>query len=155
MCFTQQAEALKLHTDLQVGMYWGAMGVDFWDSSTWKQQVDKYEVSFPYFGQLHSHLFFPAEVLWGCIPLWSVTILAVSDIDMSFAILNLCFLLFWRYSAERHYYCFMSALDAHPYRPKFSTCLELSSVHSVFFSLGFISAGSGDDPCHFARRIEA
>ncbi|XP_010485668.1 PREDICTED: endoribonuclease Dicer homolog 2-like isoform X2 [Camelina sativa] len=41
---TQQAEALKMHTDLQVGTYWGDMGVDFWDSSTWKQQVDKYEV---------------------------------------------------------------------------------------------------------------
>ncbi|VVB03773.1 unnamed protein product [Arabis nemorensis] len=41
---SQQAEALKMHTDLKVGMYWGAMGVDYWDSSTWKQQVDKYEV---------------------------------------------------------------------------------------------------------------
>ncbi|CAH8386214.1 unnamed protein product [Eruca vesicaria subsp. sativa] len=41
---TQQAEALKRHTDLKVGMYWGAMGVDFWDASTWKQEVDKYEV---------------------------------------------------------------------------------------------------------------
>ncbi|EOA32908.1 hypothetical protein CARUB_v10016233mg, partial [Capsella rubella] len=41
---TQQAEALKMHTDLQVGMYWGDMGVDFWSSSTWQQQVDKYEV---------------------------------------------------------------------------------------------------------------
>ncbi|KAL0744505.1 hypothetical protein Bca4012_086018 [Brassica carinata] len=41
---TQQAEALKRHTDLKVGMYWGSMGVDFWDASTWKQQVDKYEV---------------------------------------------------------------------------------------------------------------
>ncbi|CAH2055216.1 unnamed protein product [Thlaspi arvense] len=41
---TQQAEALKMHTDLKVGMYWGDMGVDFWDSSTWKQEVDKYEV---------------------------------------------------------------------------------------------------------------
>lgn len=53
VCFAQQAEALKMHTDLQVGMYWGDMGVDFWDSSTWKQEVDKYEVSFPYFDQLH------------------------------------------------------------------------------------------------------
>ncbi|KAF8089861.1 hypothetical protein N665_0495s0010 [Sinapis alba] len=41
---TQQAEALKRHTDLKVGMYWGSMGVDFWDASTWKQEVDKYEV---------------------------------------------------------------------------------------------------------------
>ncbi|ESQ49771.1 hypothetical protein EUTSA_v10019898mg [Eutrema salsugineum] len=41
---TQQAEALKMHTDLKVGMYWGEMGVDFWDSSIWKQEVDKYEV---------------------------------------------------------------------------------------------------------------
>ncbi|CAH2078579.1 unnamed protein product [Thlaspi arvense] len=41
---TQQGEALKMHTDLKVGMYWGDMGVDFWDSSRWKQEVDKYEV---------------------------------------------------------------------------------------------------------------
>jgi endoribonuclease Dicer len=55
---TQQAEALKMHTDLKVGMYWGDMGVDFWDSSTWKQEVDKYEVSFSYFDQLDIHIFF-------------------------------------------------------------------------------------------------
>ena len=47
--FTQQAEALKRHTDLKVGMYWGSMGVDFWDAPTWKQEVDTYEVLFPYF----------------------------------------------------------------------------------------------------------
>ncbi|KAG2272796.1 hypothetical protein Bca52824_067351 [Brassica carinata] len=41
---TQQAEALKRHTDLKVGMYWGSSGVDFWDAPTWKQEVDKYEV---------------------------------------------------------------------------------------------------------------
>uniref|UniRef100_A0A1J3CVJ0 Endoribonuclease Dicer-like protein 2 n=1 Tax=Noccaea caerulescens TaxID=107243 RepID=A0A1J3CVJ0_NOCCA len=41
---SQQAKALKMHTDLKVGMYWGDMGVDFWDSSTWQQEVDKYEV---------------------------------------------------------------------------------------------------------------
>jgi len=58
VCFTQQAEALKMHTDLKVGMYWGDMGVDFWDSSTWKQEVDKYEVSFSYFDQLDIHIFF-------------------------------------------------------------------------------------------------
>lgn len=49
VCLTQQAEALKRHTDLKVGMYWGSMGVDYWDASTWKQEVDKYEVSFPFF----------------------------------------------------------------------------------------------------------
>lgn len=47
--FTQQAEALKRHTDLKVGMYWGSIGVDSWDAPTWKQEVDKYEVLFPYF----------------------------------------------------------------------------------------------------------
>ncbi|CAF1940874.1 unnamed protein product [Brassica napus] len=41
---TQQAEALKRHTDLKVGMYWGSIGVDSWDAPTWKQEVDKYEV---------------------------------------------------------------------------------------------------------------
>ncbi|PRQ41503.1 putative ribonuclease III post-transcriptional gene silencing PAZ-Argonaute family [Rosa chinensis] len=40
----QQAEAIKMHTDLNVGMYWGAMGVDFWDAKMWKQQIEKYEV---------------------------------------------------------------------------------------------------------------
>ncbi|KAG5240040.1 endoribonuclease Dicer [Salix suchowensis] len=40
----QQAEALEMHTDLKVGMYWGEMGVDFWDASTWKKEIDKHEV---------------------------------------------------------------------------------------------------------------
>ncbi|XP_047256670.1 endoribonuclease Dicer homolog 2-like [Capsicum annuum] len=41
---TQQGDALKMHTDLKVGTYWGEMGVDFWDASTWKHEVDKHEV---------------------------------------------------------------------------------------------------------------
>ncbi|KAK6911762.1 Ribonuclease III domain [Dillenia turbinata] len=41
---TQQAEAVKMHTDLKVGKYWGEMGVDFWDANVWKQEQDKYEV---------------------------------------------------------------------------------------------------------------
>lgn len=40
----QQAEAVKMHTDLKVGMYWGDMGVDFWDADMWKQQLEQYEV---------------------------------------------------------------------------------------------------------------
>ncbi|KAL9315523.1 hypothetical protein ACSQ67_016524 [Phaseolus vulgaris] len=41
---SQQAEAVKMHTDLKVGMYWGDMGVDFWDAGTWKQEMEKHEV---------------------------------------------------------------------------------------------------------------
>lgn len=33
-----------MHTDLKVGMFWGELGVDYWDAATWEQQVDKYEV---------------------------------------------------------------------------------------------------------------
>ncbi|KAK7263739.1 hypothetical protein RJT34_31335 [Clitoria ternatea] len=40
----QQAEVLRMHTDLKVGMYWGAMGVDHWQGATWEQEIDKYEV---------------------------------------------------------------------------------------------------------------
>ncbi|CAI0380188.1 unnamed protein product [Linum tenue] len=40
----QQAEAVKTHSDLKVGTYWGEMGVDFWDEAIWKQEIDKYEV---------------------------------------------------------------------------------------------------------------
>ncbi|KAK3016702.1 hypothetical protein RJ639_005640 [Escallonia herrerae] len=41
---TQQADAVKMHTDLKVGKYWGAMGVNYWDAATWKQQYDEFEV---------------------------------------------------------------------------------------------------------------
>ncbi|XP_057429681.1 endoribonuclease Dicer homolog 2-like isoform X2 [Lotus japonicus] len=41
---SQQAKALEAHTDLKVGMYYGDMGVDFWDAATWKQQIEKQEV---------------------------------------------------------------------------------------------------------------
>ncbi|GAA0158861.1 hypothetical protein LIER_15782 [Lithospermum erythrorhizon] len=41
---SQQAKAITMHTDLKVGMYWGEMGVDFWDAATWKKQQDDYEV---------------------------------------------------------------------------------------------------------------
>lgn len=41
---SQQAEAIKMHTDLKVSMYWGEMGVDFWNAAMWRQQLDRYEV---------------------------------------------------------------------------------------------------------------
>nr|XP_011466081.1 PREDICTED: endoribonuclease Dicer homolog 2 [Fragaria vesca subsp. vesca] len=40
----QQADAIKMHTDLKVGMYWGAMGVDGWDAKMWKQKIEEFEV---------------------------------------------------------------------------------------------------------------
>jgi endoribonuclease Dicer len=33
-----------MHTDLNVGMYFGDMGVDFWDAATWKEEIGKHEV---------------------------------------------------------------------------------------------------------------
>ncbi|KAK4260565.1 hypothetical protein QN277_003661 [Acacia crassicarpa] len=33
-----------MHTDLKVGMYWGDMGIDFWDAATWKVEMQKHEV---------------------------------------------------------------------------------------------------------------
>ncbi|XP_058762785.1 endoribonuclease Dicer homolog 2-like isoform X2 [Vicia villosa] len=41
---SQQAAALRNHTDLKVGMYWGDMGVDYWDEATWKKEMGKHEV---------------------------------------------------------------------------------------------------------------
>ncbi|KAL2341557.1 hypothetical protein Fmac_009497 [Flemingia macrophylla] len=41
---SQQAQAVRMHTDLKVGMYWGDMGVDFWDAAMWKQETEKHEV---------------------------------------------------------------------------------------------------------------
>lgn len=34
-----------MNTDLNVGMYWGDMGVDFWNAELWKKEIDKHEVS--------------------------------------------------------------------------------------------------------------
>ncbi|KAK4744261.1 hypothetical protein SAY87_010573 [Trapa incisa] len=41
---SQQGEVQKMHTDLKVGMYWGEMGVDFWDSATWSREIENHEV---------------------------------------------------------------------------------------------------------------
>ncbi|XP_045805840.1 endoribonuclease Dicer homolog 2-like [Trifolium pratense] len=40
----QQANALRNHTDLKVGMFWGDMGVDCWDGDMWKGEMEKHEV---------------------------------------------------------------------------------------------------------------
>ncbi|KAG8503299.1 hypothetical protein CXB51_001265 [Gossypium anomalum] len=40
----QQADAVEMHTDLNVGKYWGDMEVDFWDDAKWQQEIDKYEI---------------------------------------------------------------------------------------------------------------
>ncbi|ESW19460.1 hypothetical protein PHAVU_006G127100 [Phaseolus vulgaris] len=41
---SQQSKAVRRHTDLKVGTYWGDMGVDFWDAAMWKQEMEKHEV---------------------------------------------------------------------------------------------------------------
>nr|GMD70111.1 endoribonuclease Dicer homolog 2-like [Ipomoea batatas] len=41
---TQQGEAIRKHTDLRIGKYWGEMGVDYWDAKMWMQQVQNFEV---------------------------------------------------------------------------------------------------------------
>ncbi|KAK2411667.1 endoribonuclease Dicer protein [Trifolium repens] len=41
---SQQAEALRNHADLKVGMYWGDMGVGLWDDDMWKVEMGKHEV---------------------------------------------------------------------------------------------------------------
>ncbi|KAL8144233.1 hypothetical protein V2J09_017265 [Rumex salicifolius] len=41
---SQQADVVEMHTDLKVAKYWGEMGVDYWDASTWKQELEKNEV---------------------------------------------------------------------------------------------------------------
>ncbi|XP_041017409.1 endoribonuclease Dicer homolog 2 isoform X3 [Juglans microcarpa x Juglans regia] len=41
---SQQGEAVKMHTDLNVGMYCGEMGVDFWGAAIWKKHIEKHEV---------------------------------------------------------------------------------------------------------------
>eukprot|EP01018_Ginkgo_biloba_P017577 Gb_32044 [translate_table: standard] len=40
----QQADVLEIHTDLKVGRFWGAMGVDLWDRKKWQEQLDAFEV---------------------------------------------------------------------------------------------------------------
>jgi endoribonuclease Dicer len=41
---TQQANVVEMHSDLKVTKLWGEMGVDDWDSATWRSHVDQYEV---------------------------------------------------------------------------------------------------------------
>ncbi|KAH9328955.1 hypothetical protein KI387_001063 [Taxus chinensis] len=40
----QQADVLEMHTDLKVGRYWGAMGVDLWDRRKWEEELNTHEV---------------------------------------------------------------------------------------------------------------
>jgi endoribonuclease Dicer len=47
-----------MHTDLNVGMYWGDMGIDFSHAATWKQEIDKHEVSRVEAASLIIRLFF-------------------------------------------------------------------------------------------------
>ncbi|KAK4487898.1 hypothetical protein RD792_003636 [Penstemon davidsonii] len=41
---TQQGEAVAMHTDLKVGKYYGELGVDFWDATTWEREKNEHEV---------------------------------------------------------------------------------------------------------------
>ncbi|KAF2286426.1 hypothetical protein GH714_016865 [Hevea brasiliensis] len=40
----QQAEAVEMHTDFNVGQLYGEKGVDCWDAAIWKQHLEKHEV---------------------------------------------------------------------------------------------------------------
>ncbi|KAG0553607.1 hypothetical protein KC19_12G024900 [Ceratodon purpureus] len=40
----QQARVVKIHTDLKVGEFYGAKGVDHWSSTEWENQISEFEV---------------------------------------------------------------------------------------------------------------
>ncbi|GAQ87876.1 hypothetical protein KFL_003840065 [Klebsormidium nitens] len=40
----QQAEVIRVHTDLRVGHYYGDMGVDFWKAERWAEEMEKNQV---------------------------------------------------------------------------------------------------------------
>ena len=40
----QQANAIRMHCDLKVGEYIGAMNVDSWDKEVWKYEFENHEV---------------------------------------------------------------------------------------------------------------
>ena len=42
--FGQQARVVKIHTDLKVGEFYGAKGVDHWSSTEWENQISEFEV---------------------------------------------------------------------------------------------------------------
>lgn len=41
----QQFEYIKMHTSLEVGQYFGAMGVDEWKSDRWEKETKEHDVS--------------------------------------------------------------------------------------------------------------
>ncbi len=41
---TQQAEYIEKHTPLQVGKYWGEMGVDFWSADKWDAEFSHHNI---------------------------------------------------------------------------------------------------------------
>lgn len=41
---TQQFEVIKMHTDLDVGLYYGEKGVDHWTASCWQKEVATHQV---------------------------------------------------------------------------------------------------------------
>lgn len=41
---SQQSNYITRHTDLNVGMFHGELGVDNWDKSQWDNELEKYQV---------------------------------------------------------------------------------------------------------------
>lgn len=42
----QQYDVIRVHTDFEVEEYYGAKGVDEWDSQCWQKEINKNDVSF-------------------------------------------------------------------------------------------------------------
>lgn len=41
----QQYDVIRVHTDFEVEEYYGAKGVDEWDSQCWQKEINKNDVS--------------------------------------------------------------------------------------------------------------
>jgi hypothetical protein len=54
-----------MHTDLNVGMYFGHMGANFWDPAMWTEEIGKHEV-----GIFHIYLI-RLEKEKSCLCIWS------------------------------------------------------------------------------------
>ena len=40
----QQSDYIRTHTDFIVGVYYGDLGVDFWDKDKWENEIEKHQV---------------------------------------------------------------------------------------------------------------
>ena len=110
----QQFEVIKVNTNLRVGEYYGAKGVDEWNIMSWEKEINEHDVSCILLTRCHVIKLFSCEIQVWCLYLNGhlLSVLKLSCIRFSYCPLHMdneaVISIGWQHICKRILHCVLN-----------------------------------------------